>query len=176
MDKKPQTIAKENKVAELQQLFAESEAVILTDYRGLTVAQDTVLRNRMREAGIEYRVAKNTLIKIACNNLDHQGLDEFLNGPTAVSFAKDPVAAAKILSGFIKETKKTEIKVALLGNKVIDAAGVDTLAKLPAREVLLAQIAGALQSPMAGFAGVCAGMLRQLVTVVDKVREQKETA
>jgi len=176
VDKKPQTIAKENKVADLQQLFAESESVILTDYRGLTVAQDTILRNKMREAGIEYRVAKNTLIKIACDNLDHQGLDEFLNGPTAVVFAKDPAAAAKVVCSFIKETKKTEIKVALLGNKVIDAASVETLAKLPAREVLLAQVAGAFQAPLAGFAGVCAGMLRQLVTVVDQVREQKETA
>ncbi len=176
MDKKPQRIEKEAQVALLQQLFSESAAVIVTDYRGLTVAQDTVLRNKMRDAGINYQVAKNTLIKIACNNLGQTGLDEYLNGPTAVAFAQDPAAAAKLMSEFIKETKKTQIKAALLGDKVIDAAGVEALAKLPSREVLLGQVVGAMQAPIAAFAGVCAGMLRQLVTVVDQVREQKETA
>ncbi len=176
MDKKPQRIEKENQVAALQKLFSESSAAIVTDYRGLTVAQDTVLRNKMREAGVEYLVAKNTLIKIACHNLDQTGLDPYLNGPTAVAFAQDPAAAAKLICDFIKENKKTEVKAALLGDKLIDAAGVEALAKLPTREVLLGQVAGAMQAPMAAFAGVCSGILRQLVTVVDKVREQKATA
>ena len=173
MEKKPQVIAKEQKVAELQELFTNSEAVFLTDYRGISVSEDVKLRAQLREAGINYLVAKNTLIKIACNNYGSNELDSFLNGPTAIAFAQDPVAAAKILSTFAKENKKTEIKAALLSGKVIDSQGVEDLAKLPSREVLLAQVAGAFAAPMAGFAGVASAMLRQLVTVVDKVREQK---
>ena len=96
-----------------------------------------------------------------------------MNGPTAIAFAEDPVAAAKILSDFVKESKKTQIKAAMLSGKLIDAQGVEDLAKLPSREVLLAQVAGAFAAPMSSFAGVTAGILRQLVTVVDKVREQK---
>lgn len=173
MDKKPQLIVKEKEVAELQELFAKSNAAILTDYRGISVAEDVKLRAQLRNAGVEYRVAKNTLLKLACNNYGSTDLDSFLNGPTAVAFAEDPVAAAKILSDFIRESKKTKIKAALLTGKFIDPAGVEALAKLPPREVLLAKIAGAFTAPMAGFAGVTSGMLRQLVTVVDKVREQK---
>ena len=173
MEKKPQVIAKEQKVAELQELFANSQAVFLTDYRGISVAEDVKLRAKMREASINYLVAKNTLIKIACNNYGSNELDSYLNGPTAIAFAEDPVAAAKILSDFVKESKKTQIKAAMLSGKLIDAQGVEDLAKLPSREVLLAQVAGAFAAPMSSFAGVTAGILRQLVTVVDKVREQK---
>ncbi len=176
MDKKPQRLQKEAEVAELKKLFNESETVILTNYRGLNVAQDVQLRAQMRKAGIDYRVAKNTLIKIACDQNGINDLDEYLNNPTAVAFAKDPVEVAKIFSSFIKENKMTEIKAGLLGKTVIKASQVEDLAKLPTREVLLAQVAGAFQAPMASFAGCAAAMLRQLVTVVDKVREQKEEA
>lgn len=173
MEKKPQLIAKEQEVAELEQLFNDSSVAILTDYRGITVSEDVRLRAKLRNAGIEYRVAKNTLIRIACNNYGSTELDSYLNGPTAVAFAEDPVAAAKIISEFIRESKKTKIKAALLTGKLVNAAGVDALAKLPPREVLLAQVAGAFAAPMASFAGVTSALLRQLVTVVDKVREQK---
>lgn len=173
MDKKPQLIAKEQEVAALKQLFEQSQAVILTDYRGITVAQDVKLRARMRAAGLEYMVAKNTMLTLASEQLEQESLTAYLKGPTAVTFAVDPVAAAKIISEFIKENKVTKIKAGLLTGKVIDAAGVDALAKLPAREVLLAQVAGAFASPLTAFASVSSGLLRQLVTVVDKVREQK---
>ena len=173
MEKKPQVIAKEQKVAVLQELFNNAQAVFLTDYRGISVAEDVILRARMREAGIDYLVAKNTLLKIACNNFGSTELDSYLNGPTAVAFANDPVAAAKILSDFVKETKKTKVKAAILSGKLIDAQGVEALAKLPSREVLLAQVAGAFTAPLSSLAGVTSGILRQLVTVVDKVREQK---
>ena len=127
MEKKPQVIAKEQKVAELQELFANSQAVFLTDYRGISVAEDVKLRAKMREAGINYLVAKNTLIKIACNNYGSNELDSYLNGPTAIAFAEDPVAAAKILSDFVKESKKTQIKAAKLSGKLIDAQGVEAV-------------------------------------------------
>lgn len=176
MDKKPQRIAKETEVSRLQELFNNAEVAILADYRGLTVAQDVKLRAKMRDGGVDYMVAKNTLIKLACHQNEQQGLDAFLEGPTAVAFGQDPVATAKLLSSYFKEVKKGQIKVGLLGDKVITAADVDALAKLPAREVLLAQVVGMIQAPLANFAGVTSGMLRQLVTVVDKVREQKAAA
>ena len=176
VDKKPQRLAKEAEVARLQELFANSQATILTDYRGLSVAQDVKLRAKMREAGIEYNVAKNTLLKLACNNTGQDALDPYFAGPTAVAFADDPVSLARILSEFIEETKKTKIKAGLLEGKFLSPDEVDALAKLPTREVLLAQVAATFASPMSSFAGVGAAMLRQLVTVVDKVREQKEQA
>ncbi len=173
MEKKPQLIAKENEVAELKELFDNCQAAIITDYRGISVSEDVALRAKLRDAGIEYRVAKNTLIKIACNNYGSTALDEYLNGPTAIAFANDPVAAAKIFSDFVKQSKKTKIKAGLLTGQFVNADSIDALAKLPSREVLLAQVAGGLVAPMASFAGVMSGMLRQLVNVVDAVREQK---
>ncbi len=176
MDKKPQLLAKEKNVAELQAHFEQSTAALLIDYRGISVIEDTRLRSRLREANISYFVAKNTMIKRASHNYGVEGLDPFLEGPTAIAFATDPVELAKVFSKFIKETKKTTIKAALLEKAVIDAKKVDQLAALPPKEVLLARVLGAMQSPMYGFAGVTTGMLRQLVTVTDKVREQKEQA
>jgi large subunit ribosomal protein L10 len=176
VEKKPQRLVKEAEVSRLQELFKNSEATVLTDYRGLTVAQDVQLRRQLREAGVVYHVAKNTLIKLACHANDQQALDPYLAGPTAVAFAKDPVTVAKLLTAFIKEVKKTEIKAGLLGDKLISAAEVDALSKLPSREILLAQVVGVFQAPLAGFVGVTSGILRQLVTVTDRIREQKAAA
>jgi large subunit ribosomal protein L10 len=176
VEKKPQRLEKEAEVSRLQELFKNNETAVLTNYRGLTVAQDVQLRRQLREAGVVYHVAKNTLIKLACHANDQQALDPYLEGPTAVAFAQDPVTVAKLLTAFIKEVKKTEIKAGLLGAKLISAAEVETLAKLPARDVLLAQVVGMFQAPLAGFAGVTSAMLRQLVTVTDRIREQKAAA
>lgn len=176
MEKKPQRLEKEAEVSRLQELFKGAQASVLTDYRGLTVAQDVQLRRQLREAGMVYHVAKNTMIKLACHANGQQSLDPYLEGPTAVAFAQDPVAVAKLLTAFIKDAKKTEIKAGLLGNKLISAADVEALSKMPPREVLLAQVVGVFQAPLAGFAGVTGGILRQLVNVVDRIREQKEAS
>jgi len=170
---KPQRIAKEQKVAILNQLFLDSQAVIIADYRGLSVAEDTTLRRKMREADIKYLVSKNTLLNLACKDINAE-FGNYLEGPTSVAFAKDPVVAAKILSEYLKKVKKGSIKAALLDNQLISAEKVEALAKLPSREVLLSQLLGAMQSPLTGFACCAAGILRQLVTVTDKIREQKE--
>ena len=166
MEKKPQMIEKEQEVAELQALFEKSESVVLTDYRGITVAQDVKLRAKMREAGVEYRVAKNTLIKIASHNAGYDCLDTYLNGPTAIAFAEDPVAAAKVSGDFIKENKVTSFKGGILTGAFIDAAGIDALAKLPPREILLAQVAGCFAAPMSALARV--------TNLVKEAKEAKE--
>ena len=173
-NKKPQRLAKEQTVEGIKKLINDSQGLILIDYKGINVDEDTKLRRCMREAGVVYRVEKNTLIKRAYRDLGISDLDPFLEGTTAVAFSNDPVVMAKTISQFMTEFKKLHVKAGMLDNKFMQADQVDKLAKLPAREVLLSQLLGAMQSPMASFAGVCSGMLRQLVTVVDKVREQKE--
>jgi len=152
MVKKPQMIEKEQEVAELQALFEKSQSVVLTDYRGITVAQDVKLRAKMRAAGVEYRVAKNTLIKIASHNAGYDCLDNYLEGPTAIAFSEDAIAAAKVSGDFIRENKVTSFKAGILTGNFIDAAGIDALAKLPSREVLLSQVAACFNAPMSAVA------------------------
>lgn len=170
----PNIEAKKQVVEEIKERLEKIQGAVLTDYRGLNVAEVTELRTKLREAGIEFKVLKNTLTRIAAHQVGLQDLDSYLEGPTAIAFGlEDPVAPAKILSDFAKTHKALEIKAGILENKVIDADGVKALADLPSREVLLAQVLGAMQSPMYGFAGALQGLLRNLVYVLDAVREKK---
>lgn len=166
--------AKKQVVVEIKERLEKIQGAVLTDYRGLNVAEVTELRNKLREAGVEFKVLKNTLTKIAADEVGLEGLDPYLEGPTAIAFGvDDPVAPAKILSEFAKTHKALEIKAGILENKVIDPAGVKALADLPSREVLLAQVLGGMQAPMYGFAGALQGLIRNLVYVLDAVKEKK---
>ncbi len=166
---------KERVVAELQEKFSEAASTILTDYRGLSVAESTELRKRLREAGVEYKVVKNTLGRLAAKDAGHDGLNDYLVGPTAIAFAfDDPVAPAKILAGFMKEFKKVQFKAGLLRGQLIDQDQFQELADLPSREELLAKVVGGMQAPIAGFNNVLAGMLRGLVYSVEDLRKKKE--
>lgn len=167
--------AKAVAVAEIKARFENCESAILIDYRGLTVGEDSGLRKGFREAGVEYVVLKNTLIKLAVDELGITGLDPFLNGPTAVAFG-DAVAPSRVISEFIKKTKKTEIKVGVLDGQVIDVSRVQALADLPPKPVLIAKIAGSLNAPISGFVNVLSGSLRKLVYALEAVRKQKEEA
>jgi len=173
---KPQVIKKEEEISALSQHLTQSSIAVLTDYRGLDVAEVTELRSKLREAGVKYKVAKNTLIRLAAHELGIVDLDKYLEGPTAVAFSADPVAVAKILVEFAKTHNDLEIKSGLLDKKVVNAEDIRNLAKLPPREVLLGQVLGAMQSPMAGFAGSLAGVLRKFVYALDQIREQKAGA
>jgi len=173
---KPQVLKKQQEISEIGKFMDESSITVLTDYRGLDVAEITELRAKLREAGIKYKVAKNTLIKLAAHELGITSLDEYLEGPTAVAFSTDPVSLAKILVDFAKIHNDLEIKTGLLDKKLVGIEDIKELAKLPTREVLLAQVIGAIQSPMYGFAGSLAGLLRKFVYVLDQVREQKAQA
>lgn len=170
----PNLEAKRQVVEEIKDRLQKIQGAVLTDYRGLNVAEVTELRTKLREAGIEFKVLKNTLVRIAANEVELEGLDLYLEGPTAIAFGlEDPVAPAKILADFAKAHKALEIKAGILENRVIDAGGVKALADLPAREVLLAKLLGAMQSPMYGFAGSLQGLLRNLVYVLNAVQEKK---
>ena len=166
--------AKKLIVQDIKEKMEKSSGMILYDYRGLTVAEVTELRNKFREADVEYRVIKNSMMKRAAEVLNIDGLDEYLNGPTAVAFGYiDPVAPAKVLVEFIKKVKKTEIKTGILSGKIIDTAKVDELAKLPSREQLLAQLAGTLNAPITGFARSLSGIISKLGYALNAVKEQK---
>jgi len=152
----------------------KGNSVVLVDYQGINVAQSTQLRERSREAGIEFMVAKNTLAQLAADRAGAEGISELLVGPTAMAFSEDPVAGAKLMAEFSNEVEPFELKGGLLeGGRVVDAAGVAALARLPGREQLIAQVVGGIQSPLAGLVNVLNGTIRNLAVVLNQVAEQK---
>ena len=166
---------KAGKVAELKDLLSSSKGAVLVDYCGLTVAEDTELRSKMREAGVKYMVAKNTFIRIAAKEAGVEGLDSYLEHNTAVAFsAEDPVAPAKILNDFSKDHKALEIKAGILDGKVIALDEVKALAELPSRDELLAKLVGSMQAPISGLVNVLQGTFRNFVYTLEAVRQKKE--
>lgn len=132
-----------------------AEAIVLVDYRGLTVAQDTALRKELREAGVIYKVCKNTMMKRAFEGTDFAQLDEYLEGPSAIAISKsDATAPARILAKFAKDAKALEMKAGVVEGEKYDAAGLAELAKIPAREELLSRLLGSMQSPITNLARV----------------------
>jgi large subunit ribosomal protein L10 len=155
--------------------FSRSEAAILTDYRGLSVAEINRLRNKMREAGSGYHVVKNRLVKLALREAGLPVPEELLQGPTAIGYCyEDVIAPAKVLTEYTKESKMLTIKGGILGDRVIDVEAISSLADLPPRDVLLAQLLSGVQSPMAGLVNVLSGTLRGLVTVLKARADQLE--
>lgn len=143
---------KREQVAELKQTFNETAVVVITRNLGLTVAQSTNLRNRMREAGARYKVTKNTLTLIAVEGTAYAPISELLTGPTALATSADPVAAAKVAVDFAKTTDKLEIVGGAMGDTLLDAAGIKALAELPSLDELRAKIIGLVQAPAAKIA------------------------
>lgn len=167
---------KEQVVADIKDRFNRASSVVLVDYRGINVDQVTQLRKQFRDAGVEYVVLKNTLVKRALNELSITGIDQLLEGPSAFAFGyEDPVAPAKIIHEFITKTKSEHLKVkgGLVEGAIIDVAGVKALADLPPREVLIARIMGSINAPITNFVGVLAATLRSLVYAIDAIRKQK---
>ncbi|MDR3543164.1 MAG: 50S ribosomal protein L10 [Desulfosporosinus sp.] len=171
----PNIEEKSQVVSEIKEKFQQASGVILADYRGLTVAQVTQLRTKLREAGVEYRVMKNTLVRRAANEVGVEGLDAYLKGPTALAFSADPVAPAKVLTEFAKVNKlKTfKIKAGVLEGKVIGAEEVKALAELPSREVLLAMVLRGMQAPLTGMANVLQGPIRKMGYALEELRKLK---
>lgn len=176
MEKKPQLIAKEEAVLDLRKKMQDHTTMLLLDYKGINVADDTVFRRTFREAGVTYFVTRNTLIRRAAHDEGIDFLDEFLAGTTSVSFGDDPVALAKLVTDFAKTHEAIKVKVGMIDGKMIPAKEMKNLAKLPSREVLLAQVVGGMQAPLTGFASALQGLLRNFVYCLDQVREQKAAA
>ena len=138
---------KSEQVAELKRVFNEAEAVVITRNLGLTVAQSTDLRNRMRDAGARFRVAKNTLALIAVEGTTYAPISEMLSGPTALATSTDPVAAAKVAVDFAKTNPRFEIVGGAMGDTLLDVEGVKALAELPSLDELRARIVGLVLAP-----------------------------
>lgn len=167
--------AKQVTLEQIIEKFKTAQSVIILDYRGFNVAEVTQLRNQCREAGVEYRVFKNTLVAKAAAELDIKGLEPYLEGPSAFAFSEtDAVAPAKIISQFIEKGKKGAIKGGILEKEAIDAKGVKELAELPPKEVLVAKLLGTLNAPIANFVGVLAAVPRGLVVALNGIKEKKE--
>jgi len=161
---------KQQVVAQLAERIQGSVAGIIVDYKGITVEDDTKLRKELRENGVKYTVVKNTLIKRAAEKAGLNGIDDVLNGTSAIATsAEDYVAAARILQQFADKHDNFKVKTGYLDNEVISLDKIQSLAKLPSREVLLANVLGAFQAPIASFA-------RAIQAVVDKSGEAAPAA
>ena len=145
---------KTESVAQLNEVFNQAGVVVVTRNLGLSVAQSTELRTKMREAGASYKVAKNRLAKLALKDTDYAGLDEYLSGPTALGYSEDPVAAAKAVVEFAKTTDKLEIVGGSMGATKLDEAGVKALASMPSLDELRGKIVGLVNAPATKVAQV----------------------
>ena len=145
---------KADAVAQLNDVFKEVGVVVVTRNLGMTVGQSTDLRTKMRDAGASYKVAKNRLAKLALKDTDYVGLEEFLNGPTALAWSTDPVAAAKAAVDFAKTNDKLEIVGGSMGSQVLDANGIKALASMPSLDELRGKIVGLVNAPATKVAQV----------------------
>ncbi len=164
-------------VDSLREKFERSKVVIVTDYKGLNVDRINELRRKLKDADIEYRVVKNTLLVRAAKDTDVEVLAPHFKGPSAVALSyQDPVAPAKVLTDFAKDNDKLEIKIGAMSGKILDLAGIKALSSLPSREVLLGQLLGAMSGVPGGFVRVLAGVPRGMLNVLTAIRDQKEAA
>jgi large subunit ribosomal protein L10 len=166
---------KEQLVSELAQKLRGANVLYFTDFTGLNVKRMTELRRRLRKSGVEYVVIKNTLALRAVNE---SGLvSERLKGPTGLVLARDPVAAARLLSDFAKENDaKPTVKGGLLDGRALDTTQVKRLATMPSREQMLAELGAGLQSPMAAFVGALNGLVYMFAGALEALRMQRESA
>ena len=142
-------------VEEISAKINGAQSVVVVDYRGLTVEQDTELRKQLREAGVTYKVYKNTFMTRAFKGTEFEGLAPYLEGPSAIAIStEDATAPARVLAEFAKNADKLEIKGGVVEGNVYDAKGMAAIASIPSREVLISRLLGSLQSPMANFARV----------------------
>jgi large subunit ribosomal protein L10 len=167
---------KEQTVSELRQIIAGSKGAILTDYRGLTVAEVTNLRKKLRDVKAEYHIIKNTLFKIALGGEVSPELDTLLKGPTAIVFVQeDIVAPTKAILDFVRDAKKQDVKVkgGYLDGRVYTLEQVQALSKLPPREQIVAQLIGTLNGPISNFVGTLDGILGEFVRTVQAIADKQ---
>jgi large subunit ribosomal protein L10 len=162
---------------DLHERFSKSAVVVVTDYKGLDVSSMNELRRKLREADIEFQVAKNTLLVRAAKDTDVALIQDYFKGPSAVALSySDPVAPAKILMQFAKDNQKLEIKGGLLKNKVLDPAAIKALAMLPSREILLGRFLSVLNEVPTSLVRTIAAIPRSLLNVLTAIKDQKEAA
>ena len=174
----PVNLEEKKRIAQnLNERFSKAAVIIVTDYKGLDVAAINDLRRKLREEEVEYQVAKNSLLIRASEDTDVALIKDTFKGPNAVAMSYgDPVAPAKILSEFAKNHAVLEIKIGVMDGKILDTKAIKSLAALPSREVLLGSFLSALNNVPAGFVRTLAEIPRQLLNVLQAVKDQKEAA
>lgn len=166
---------KQKVVEEITNKIRNCSSLVIVDYKGMNVADDTELRATLRNAGVEYRVLKNRLVKIAMNNLGYTQFDADLNGTTAFAFgSNDPVAPSKILLEASKKYGKITIKSGMVEGQPIDHAGVLALAELPPKEIMVAKVLGMLQAPITGLVRVLNGTIAGLAIALKAIADKQE--
>lgn len=164
-------------VTEVREKLDASNSVIVTEYRGLTVGALATLRRTLRPLGAEYKVYKNTLVKIAARDSGMSAIDEMVGGPVAITFVQGEVSAvAKALRDFAKENNALKVKGGVVDGKAVDAKGLKALADLPSREVMLSKLAGLLKAPMSNTAYMLSALPRKAAYGLKALVEQKEAA
>ena len=166
--------SKAGTVEALRRSIDAQKGAVVAEFRGLTVAEMTALRKKLREVDAEFRVVKNTLIRLAAKETGFGGLDEFFSGPTAVALTRgDPVALAKAMKDFAGGSPKIRLKAGFFDGKVLGVGDVETLAEVPPREVLLARLAGGLASPVTRLAQALSGPTRKLAYAFQSLHDKK---
>ena len=169
--------AKKVLVQEITEKIKAAKSLVFVDYNKLTVAEVSELRNKCKQAGCEYKVYKNTLVRKALNELGYTQFDNDLNGPTAMAFGADETAAAKVMVAAAKDYDgKITLKSAFVDNAYVDKNGIKSLATMPSKEELIAKMLGSMQAPLANFAGVLSNLLSGIVRVLDGVAKSKQEA
>jgi len=156
---------KELKVAEIKEKLEKAQSVVLASYQGLTVEEDTILRKSLREAGVEYKVYKNSLVILAAKELGIEGIEEYLEGPVSIALGyEDATAPARVLFDFAKSHKKLELKAGIVDSVIYSKEQVEKLATIPSKEVLIAKLLGSFKAP-----------LSKIACVLNAIKEKKET-
>ena len=164
-------------VKDLQEKFSKKEILIVTDYKGLNVQDVNSLRRKLREAGTEYQVVKNSLLVRACKDTDVEILKDYFTGPSAIALSyDDPVAPAKLLTEFAKENNKLEIKVGVMNGKVLDLSKINELSSLPSHEVLLGQLLSVMNGVPSSLVRALGDVPRKMLNLLQAIKEQKEAA
>ncbi len=161
-------------VDELKQQIEDSSIAIATQYVGINVEDVTELRKKLRESDVTFKVYKNTLVKRALDDLGLSDAVQFMDGPTAWAFCKDPVIPAKVIKDFAKGVKVLQMNGGILDGKVVDKDAIDALASLPPRDMLIAQVVGTIAAPLRNLVGTLSAVPRNFVNVLDQIRKQKE--
>lgn len=163
---------KERVTGEIGRIFDSSGVVVVSHYRGLTVAEMQDLRARMREAGGAVRVTKNSLARIALEGKSYAGVADYMSGMTVLTFSEDPVTAARVSEDFARDNAKLKILGGAMGETVLDRAGVEALSKMPSREELIALIAGCIGAPASGIAGAVGAPASEIAGILSAVEER----
>jgi len=165
---------KETVVEEVGQIFSDSGVVVIGHYTGLTVAEMSEFRRRMREAGGGVRVVKNRLAKIALEGKPCAGMGKYLKGQTVLAYSEDPVAAAKVVDKFVKDNKKFKVVGGAMGTDILDESGVKAVADMPSREELLSSIVGMIMSPAGNIVSAITAPASNLAAIAQTLAEREE--